>query len=333
MLDASAGLPIRPLLPVPSNAGPVQMTAYSAYGLALHSEIPLRGLERAPAGKTGSVTVSIQLRPLPDAVLEERPVGPQWIYGTYLDKATVLVADGERIVLDVLEPVEESALAALVLGELMATLLRQRGLLVLHACTVAGASGALCFAGESGWGKSTLAEAFCQAGYRLVTDDVTAILVEGGQACAVPSYPQIRLREDAAEYLVPGGGLASIDRNGPKRASVAHPMERGPVPLRAVLLLEPAYRDRAELKEVGRQEALMRLVAHTRAQTLVNSNVPALLADHLAQCSGLLETVPVRLLTRRRSLDGLREVQELVEQAFNLVPASATAGMGGAIAG
>lgn len=62
----------------------------------------------------------------------------------------------------------------------------------------------------------------------------------------------------------------------------------------------------------------MRLIAHTRAKTLINTNAPDLLSGHLQQCLRIAEAVPVQMLRRRRSLEGLSEIQDLVEETFGL---------------
>ena len=285
------------------------MPTYQAYGLTIQSDVTLPGVD---AGH-GDADVVVRARRLTSEILGARPAGGQWIYGTYQDKANVLVADGREISVDVQKPIPEGDFVGLVLGELMATLLRQRGLLVIHACAVADAEGnALAFAGESGWGKSTLAEYFCQHGFTLVTDDVIAIDIQDDGAFAIPSYSQIRLREDAAAHLVEDASLlVPIDRNGFKQAREDHALAEAPRPLRAVFLLDPTFADELAVVEMPPQEALMRLVAHTRAKTLVHVNAPELLREHLGQCTQLLKTVPVRRLKRRQSLADLGAIQDL----------------------
>lgn len=290
------------------------MPTYQAYGLTLQSDVTLPGVDPG----RGEPDVVVRARRLSSDVLGERPASGQWIYGTYQDKANVLVADGREISVDVRKPIPEGDFVGLVLGELMATLLRQRGLLVIHACAVADPDGnAIAFAGESGWGKSTLAEYFCQNGYTLVTDDVIAIDIRSDGAYAIPSYAQIRLREDAASHLVDDASLlVPIDRNGFKQAREDHALAATPCPLQALFLLDPTFADELAVIEMPPQEALMRLVAHTRAKTLIHVNAPDLLREHLDQCSHLLQTVPVRRLQRRRALADLGAIQDLVARGF-----------------
>lgn len=289
------------------------MPLYRAYGLTLKSDLPLQGLDEGDSRAPVDVRVTRRRLESEDLYCTE---DGQRIGALFHDVARFLLEEGEAVSVDVRKEVDDDVIEARLLGEIFAGLLRQRGHLVLHACAVAHEGEAIAFIGESGWGKSTLAESFCQRGYALLTDDVMAVSFgEDGRPLVTPSYPQIRLREDAAAHLVPdGGGLVDISRNGPKKARPDRPVPTAPVPLRAVYLLEPTYRDHAEVVAVAPRTALMALVSHTRARTIVGTNAPVLLRDHLSQCTRLVEAVPPRGLRRRRSLEAIPELMDLVEQ-------------------
>jgi hypothetical protein len=288
------------------------MPVYRAYGLTIDSDLVLPGL--GPAAPDAPVDVRVRRRPLEMDELGSAEDGSR-IGALFYDVARFLLEDGRRVTVDVRREVGEDVIEARLLGEIFAGLLRQRGLLVLHACAVARDGRAVAFVGESGWGKSTLAEAFCQRGYTLLTDDVMGVAFDtAGAPLVVPSYPQIRLREDSAAHLVPdGAGLVDISRNGPKKARPDRAVPDRPVPLHALYFLEPEYRDRAGVVEIPGRTALVALVSHTRARTLIHTNAPALLADHLRQCAALVQAVPPRGLRRRRALGDLEALMELVE--------------------
>jgi hypothetical protein len=56
------------------------------------------------------------------------------------------------------------------------------------------------FTGVSGIGKSTLAAAFYKEGYRVLTDDVCAVMIdEQDSPYIIPGFPGIKLWKDAAE--------------------------------------------------------------------------------------------------------------------------------------
>ena len=291
------------------------MPTYSSYGLTLRSEIPLP--ELVEAGPVPTPDVEIVSGPVP----WEEAVGEDSVVGQFQDLVRFKVTPG-RVTVETLQEVEDVVVRTRLLGEIFATLLRQRGLLVLHACAVEGRGGAVCFIGESGWGKSTLAEAFRRRGYALLTDDVAAIEVgSAGRPLVVPSYPQIRLRQDAASHFSPdGSGLSPIWRNGPKMARTEIEMARGPVPLAAAYFLEPEFAERTSVSDVAAQDAVVRLITHTRARTLIQTNTPGLLAQHLQQCTDFVREVRPRVLERRRSFEALGDVVRAVEADAGVEP-------------
>jgi hypothetical protein len=105
---------------------------------------------------------------------------------------------------------------------------------------VSAARGAVAFAGHTGLGKSTLAAALARRGHGLIADDVCAIeLAEPGPAVR-PSFPRLRLWDDAMRAL-------DLSPEGLPRASVGKPkfhycqpgqFDPSTAPLRAIYLLQ-----------------------------------------------------------------------------------------------
>ena len=87
--------------------------------------------------------------------------------------------------------------------QVLAALLRHRGLLVLHANAVQTPDGVVVISGESGSGKSTTLAALLRRGCRMLSDDVTALRPGDvpGAIEVVPGAAQIHLTQDAAESL------------------------------------------------------------------------------------------------------------------------------------
>ena len=288
------------------------MPRYRAYELSVESQLKLPGIPHDSSGDPPDIEVVEGILSESDLVCSE---DGSRIGAYYFDIARFLLVGGRKIVVDVRQEVGEEVIVARLLGEIFATLLRQRGLLVLHACAVERDGRAVAIVGESGWGKSTLAEAFCQRGYALVTDDVMAVSFDEGRPSLVAAYPQIRLREDSADFLVPGGeGLEEIERNGPKLARNAVPLAQARAALHGLYFLEPRFEEMASTAPMDPTHALMGIVQHTRARTLIQTNTPGLLRDHLHLCGQLVRQVPPRVLRRRRSFEALPEAIEAVER-------------------
>ena len=83
-----------------------------------------------------------------------------------------LVEDGRTVRYETERGAQESDVRAFLLGIVWSVLGWQRGLLPLHASSVARGPDLHAFAGGSGAGKSTLAAALARHGYPLFTDDV-----------------------------------------------------------------------------------------------------------------------------------------------------------------
>jgi len=98
---------------------------------------------------------------------------------------------------------EDAILARHFTDQVLAALLRHRGLLVLHANAVEVSGGVVVIGGESGAGKSTTLAALRDRGGRMLSDDVTALRPGGasGSAEVLPGVAQTHLAEDAVEGL------------------------------------------------------------------------------------------------------------------------------------
>lgn len=243
------------------------------------------------------------------------------ITGGIYDELYFVVQHGDTIYYNLRKPLADGVLQSYLFGVLLATLLRQRGFLVLHACSVARDGEAVAFVGESGWGKSTLAEYFCQQGYTLLTDDVMAIDAQGdGHPHVIPGYPQIRLRTKAGRHLrTDFDDLPVVNDENEKRFTTPQAFPDRSLPLRQVYLLDPTYASATRTEPVEKRTALLRLINHTRASNLVKA--PDFQARLLRQCEHVVRRVPVRRLHRARDLTRLHEIEEQVEQDLERQPA------------
>jgi hypothetical protein len=98
---------------------------------------------------------------------------------------------------------EDAILARHFTDQVLAALLRHRGLLVLHANAVEVSGGVIVICGESGTGKSTTLAALRDRGGLMLSDDVTALLPGGAPKSVkvLPGVAQTHLAEDAAQGL------------------------------------------------------------------------------------------------------------------------------------
>lgn len=86
-------------------------------------------------------------------------------------------------------------------GPVLGLVLRLRGIVSLHASSVAVGARAVALLGTVGAGKSTTAAALVEAGCRLLSDDVSAIRMEHERPFVLPGIPRVSLWPDAAAAL------------------------------------------------------------------------------------------------------------------------------------
>lgn len=117
--------------------------------------------------------------------------------------------------------------------------LLRRGDLVLHAAAVEIGGRAVLLVAAGGAGKSTLAAACVQSGFRLLSEDLTCVRMSD-EPGVIAGPAMLRLRPDVLAHLALPG--ARVIRQVPSRVTFAlDPAVRGscdPVPLRAIFLLE-----------------------------------------------------------------------------------------------
>jgi len=219
---------------------------YTIYDLTLKVPFSCPMLIPAQAGAVPDVTVveGPVPRSLPSTVMKE----PAWQAspGLFLFRGghragRFLVEGGNRITLERNPEAEDELLCAFLVTTVMAALLRQRGLLVLHANVAVTPCGAIAISGESGSGKSTTQAALLKQGCRMLADDVTVLRLEkDGTVVALPGVPKMNLCEDAAIKL--GHDVTLLPRNPLMGIKVLVPVASSdsvtvPVPLTKIYLI------------------------------------------------------------------------------------------------
>lgn len=303
------------------------MSPRTAYGLVIDSEIALPELD-APRGagdrgenpdRPGRETpdspdpdVRVRLGTVPDS--PDDPVEDGRLYrvegGHYVSFetiGTVLVSDGESIVVEPAGDVEPAVIRQLVLGRGLRLLLHQRGYVVLHASTAIVDGQAVSFVGESGQGKSTTVAGFYGEGHDVAADDVTPVDPETAEVLV--GFQQVKLDRAAVEAV--STALRSADATGLARQYYAVPgeVERESVSLGRVYLLDDGPAVRIEsVPPSGRPYHLMR--SATAAYDSVDDEA---VEETLEDCARLGAAVPVKRLERPREYDALPDVVRAVE--------------------
>jgi len=243
------------------------LIAVQAFGLVIHANLPIPGLENAGVAAVSDLPLRVHLEP-------ERPVAsPAALRTAPVVRVTREPEDGAAPALvvrrlagglyhfgyrDGTEFVIDRAgtevrgtwrgqatledTATYLLGPVLAFVLRLRGFVAMHAGAVEVDGGAVLLVGPSGAGKSTTTAAFALHGWPVLTDDVAAVAPRGEAMEVVPSYPRVRLWGDAVHGLLGDReALPLLTPTWDKRylplGSERAAFSRRPLPLRALYLL------------------------------------------------------------------------------------------------
>ena len=282
--------------------------SYSAFGLAVDSELELDGFVPRNDARAPDVTV---MRGTPAANGNEGQHAMAYAQGVL----SARVEDGRRLVVSPDDGADPRYVSAVITGELFSVVLRQRGLAVVHGSAVAKDGRAVGFVGDSGWGKSTLAASLVERGWRLMTDD---LLVVGGLGTdapptAIPTHPSMRLSEEAFAQ-VDGAGVRkgrAHAMTSKLRVDQAATFAERPAPLARIWLLMPGTTDEHASEPLSGVQAVHELVRHTRGKRLLGA--PSFKAMLLRQCADLARRVPVHALYRRYGLEHIGSLCDLVE--------------------
>jgi hypothetical protein len=232
----------------------------------------------------------------------------------WLDQFGWMQVDPERSRITVPRAVDPVRREERIWGLPMLLCLVHRGDVTLHASCVEVEGKALVLAAPGRFGKTTLAAAFAEAGYRVLAEDLVC-LRPSPNLSVIPGPAMLRVRVDVADAFRISGA-AEVGRDS-DRVHLALTEGRGtcaPVPLGGVALLLAA--DAApRLEPVPRQQALRDLCAVTHS--LPNNEDRA---RCFAAMGGIVTSTPVWHLSRRRRLEDLPATIECLVSAMRAPP-------------
>src|SRR5262245_46507948 len=290
---------------------------YLVYSLGIRSSLFLPGLV------TGNGKTDVEIRPgrvdcLPGVNGAECYVHPMTedVYLCWQDVGTLLVRSGTEIVVDTVSAVDEGDLHLCILGPALAVLLRQRGLLVLHASAVQVAHGAIAFLASSGGGKSNLAASFYTLVHSLRTDDVTADKMGPDWPEISPCFPQLKLWPKAAAALgyCPDTLLRIYPQLDKHILQTTRGFPAAPLPLKCIYVMHEGINQ--EIEPLDSQPAFLQLIRHSYG----NEALHALgTSAHFLQCAQLVNHVPVRRLKMNGFHAALPRVTQMIEEDLAFV--------------
>jgi len=97
--------------------------------------------------------------------------------------------------------IDDVSFEHVLLDQALPRILGYAGHLMVHASAVEREGRAVCFIAASGAGKSTLAARLVADGWKVLSDDVVRLVVEGDVVQVHPAYPSLRLWPDSHDAL------------------------------------------------------------------------------------------------------------------------------------
>lgn len=238
----------------------------------------------------------------------------QW---RYLDQLVlVFTTSGSRIWVKWPDDLSSALRAFNLIGPGLAMALKLQGKTILHASVVDIGGISIALAGPSGVGKSTLAAAFEQSGYRVLTDDLCVLDTSASGRFAIPpGPPRIRLLPDSAEALLGGGSELIPTPDGDKlEHSLKWVTARGgqqAVPLAAIYFLT-GRADHMTISTISPRDALFLLLKNSYLNYISDARMRA---NSFQTIGELVTRVPVHLLETENSFQTLNKLcRELVSR-------------------
>ncbi len=224
------------------------------------------------------------------------------------------ICNGEEIVIDPCPKAEEGLLRLFLLGTAFGCILHQRSLLPLHASAILHNGEAVLFLGHSGVGKSTLAAAMKNRGYKVVADDVCAVKVQQGEEPLVyPGIPQIKLWKETVEFL--GGNVNAMKRLFGEEEKYALPAQNlyydKPLLIKRMYILHAHTGKELSIFDMHPLEKIHAIKNYTYRKGMVVKM--GIITRNLNMCGLLARSAPLRMILRPNTGFLLRELTELIE--------------------
>ncbi|MGB8699344.1 MAG: hypothetical protein WCD18_08015 [Thermosynechococcaceae cyanobacterium] len=290
------------------------MFQYFAYGLGIHSELILP--EFIQKDSCCDVTVTVQNADTTYLDIAEPrkylKVSPQETIVAIQGIGQFQVQKGCEIIVTPSVNPDIRLIQLCIAGSIIATLLYQRGYsTILHASAIALHDQVVCFLGNSGDGKSSMAAALIAQGHQIVSDDVVPLIVETDAVKVVPAYPQIKMGPAIATAL--GYDLDQLIFLHPRLGEYAYRSETDfdPSPLRLTRIYILNDSEALSVEPLTLQSAMLELIRHTYGLQPLAAAIDR--KRHFRQCTELLQQVSVCRLNRPRSIPLLPEVVRLIE--------------------
>ncbi|HVZ61261.1 MAG TPA: hypothetical protein VG892_10800, partial [Terriglobales bacterium] len=211
------------------------------------------------------------------------------------------------------QEVSDEVVFTYLLGHVMSYCLLARGIEPLHATSVLINGSAIALLGNSGSGKSTMAAAFLERGYPLITDDVLVLEFKGQEVLAHPSLPRIKLLPESADAFLQGKRSMPMNKFTHK---MIFPLKgeqhiAQPAPLAALYLLPPrsSHSSKITMRRTSGRASFLPIIQNTFNTTV---RTPLRLKRQFEFANRLITAVPVKRMSYPKRLELLPAVIDAI---------------------
>lgn len=291
-------------LPLPERRGPAEPALF---------ELEIRASDELLSGAIPE-GVMLQRNPLAGFDFGQFPDGSSYVRWDDVGEA-LISQNGRSIACRPFRQTDSESFHVYLLGQALSFALVKGGFEPLHATAVVVEDQAVAFLGDCGFGKSTLAAAFLQAGHRLLTDDLLLLRTTTRGILAYAGPPRIKLFPEMARKFL-GQASSGVPMN-PNTQKLIIPLDDNWVcadaaPLATIYVLAPPHevagRD-IRIVSISQREAFVMLLAS--AFNYVISD-PGRLRRQFEATQALANAAIVRKLCYPRSLESLPFVREAI---------------------
>lgn len=291
---------------------------YRAYGLTLASEIDMH--ELTPLEKDfpkDQIDVYIHPSPAPKALRHPKVrTFTKKQFWFHCDIATFLCRNGNEIIYEAKnEMVTDSDVKPFIISHGLVNILYMRDRISIHSATVGTKNGAITLVGDCGAGKSTYSTLLLHQGYKLIADDVSAIVLENGIPTVQLAVPQQKYKVDTA--LQEGYQLEDLEcidaaRNKYRVLLNADEMCDEPKPMLGLFeLIADTEENRLEFQKLEGMDAMRAITSNLFCQNISDS-LGGLSVEAFQSVLAIAKSVPVYRIYRPTDRDARADILEFI---------------------
>lgn len=293
------------------------MFSYLAYGLTICSQLSIpEFISKEVINPDVTITVQQELN-IADYIPKDAiakfwclKIGQQQSTFYVRDAGVFLIENGDRVIFIPTENPCKELIRISLIETVMAIVLQQRGLLVLHGSGININGNGVVFVGKSGQGKSSTAGALHRYGYEIITDDVAPINLTHKEPTIAPGFPQLKLGEEIAAEL--GHDFATLPIFYPSEAKRCYRPKQNfslaLLPLKRIYILTDA--SEFEIEALRPSEAVFELSCNSRPTSLSYIRDK----EHFLRCVAFAQKFTIHRLKRPRNLQLLPQLVKTVEE-------------------